>query len=155
MGTFLLAHKFRDPELNLTLELFLHLIRGALGDRLTSLILHGSVVFDDLAPGSGDLGLLARMLEGAFLPESMPDPAVTGSALWWGTSGEPGWERNELGWLVQKVLRERGQTPLLGAGRQAQFEERGRRLGAGQRSRALARTPPPGPPYPLDPRNGK
>ena len=47
----LLAHKFADPQLNLTLELFLRAIADFFGQRLVSVILHGSIVYDDLAPG--------------------------------------------------------------------------------------------------------
>jgi len=109
-----------------------------LGDDLVSVVLHRSVVFGDLAPGYGDLdflavtdcgldqrtltslvelrrplrggqhGLLGSMLEGAFLPRQMLDPAVIGRALWWGTSGERQWRRNQLGWLVLHVIRQRG-----------------------------------------------
>ena len=134
----LLTHFFEDPSLNLTLELFLREVAGYLGRRLLSVTLYGSVVFADLAPGYGDLdflvvvkgdltaddchalaelrkpfrrgglGILAHMLEGAFLPASMLDPAVAGRAYWWGTSREREWDRNELGWLVLKVIRERG-----------------------------------------------
>ncbi len=139
LGTdMLLAHRFREPELNLTLELFLRMLHDFLGTKLLSVILHGSVAFDDLAPGYGDLdfvavlegdlsaetiqgltelrrplrsghlGVLSQMLEGAFLPRAMLDPARTGSALWWGTSRERVWERNGLGSLVHEVIRERG-----------------------------------------------
>ncbi len=136
----LLTHHFEDPSLNLTLELFLREVAGYFGHRVLSVVLYGSVVFDDLAPGYGDLdflvvvkgdlteddcdalaqlrkpfrkggyGILAHMLEGAFLPESMLDPAVTGRAYWWGTSREREWDRNELGWLVLKVIREKGRV---------------------------------------------
>ena len=134
----LLAQPLGDPQLNLTLEVFLRMLRDILGGRLVSVVLFGSAVFDDLAPGYGDLdflavvdgdldpelsrrlvearqllrngtfGLMAWMLEGAFLPLAMLDPAVSGHALWWGTSGERPWERNGLGWLVHLVIRERG-----------------------------------------------
>ncbi|MHB0886093.1 MAG: aminoglycoside adenylyltransferase domain-containing protein [Bacillota bacterium] len=134
----LLGKRFRDPQLNLTLEVFLRMLRDILGARLVSVILFGAVVFEDLAPGYGDLdfvavvdgdlepelsrrlvearrplrdgtfGLMAQMLEGAFLPLSMLDPEVNGRALWWGTSGERPWEHNGLGYLVHLVIRERG-----------------------------------------------
>lgn len=134
----LLTHAFPDPQLNLTLELLLRIIREELRECLVSVVLHGSVVFDDLAPGYGDLdflvivggdlpdstcsklvglrkplrsgkyGVLASMLEGAFLPQSMLDPAIKGRAFWWGTSGERRWSVNQLSWLVLHVIRERG-----------------------------------------------
>ena len=134
-----MAHHFADPQLNLTLELFLRMIADLLRERLISVVVHGSVVFDDLAPGygdldflavvdddlseeicqelgelrrplrSGDYGLLATMIEGAFLPHRMMvDPAHTGRAFWWGTTGERIWQSNQLGWLVLYVIREYG-----------------------------------------------
>jgi len=134
----LLAHKFADRQLNLTLELFLRAIADFFGQRLVSVILHGSIVYDDLAPSygdldflavvdddlldracqllaalrrpfrSGDYGVLATMMEGAFLPRPMLDPARTGQAFWWGTSGERAWRNSQLGWLVLHVVREQG-----------------------------------------------
>ncbi len=125
----LLAHQFADPQLNLTLELFLRLLTNFFGQQLMSVILYGSVVFDDLAPGYGDLdflavtgddlpdevcrqlveirqplrsgryGMLAQMLEGVFLPWRMLNPANAGQAFWWGTSGEGAWSSNRLGSL--------------------------------------------------------
>jgi predicted nucleotidyltransferase len=134
----LLKHEFADPRLNLTLELFLRMIGDFFGERLVSVVLYGSVVFDDLAPGYGDLDFLAvvddnlseetcrdlielrkplrgrdsgmhsKMIEGAFLPRKMLNPINTGKAFWWGTSSERPWESNQLGWLVLHVIRERG-----------------------------------------------
>ena len=133
-----LARTFADTQVNLALEMFLRMIAGLLRERLVSVVLYGSIVFDDLAPGYGDLdflavvsqdlsrdecqelvelrrplrsrayGVVATMIEGAFLPLHMLDPARVGSALWWGTSGERTWTRNELGWLVLHSIRERG-----------------------------------------------
>jgi len=134
----LLQQTFADPQVNLTLELFLRMLTEFFGGRLVSVMLYGSLVFDDLAPGYGDLdflavveldlgtdecerlvklrrplrsgtyGVVATMIEGAFLPRHMLDPANPGTALWWGTSGERTWTRNELGWLVLHTIRERG-----------------------------------------------
>lgn len=125
-------------DLDRTLALFLKTVRGFLGERLVSVLLYGSVVYGDLAPGYGDLdfaavvdgdlteqacqrlvelrkplrdgthGILASMLEGAFLPRAMLDPSRPGKALWWGTSGERMWHRNELGWLALHAIREAG-----------------------------------------------
>jgi predicted nucleotidyltransferase len=125
-------------ELSRTLDLFLKTILGLFKQRLVSVVLYGSIVFDDLAPGYGDLdflavvdgditdsmarklvevrrpfrdrtyGVLAEMIEGAFLPRRMLDPANTAKAFWWGTHGEREWERNELGWFVLHTIRERG-----------------------------------------------
>ena len=134
----LLRRSFDDPQLNLALELFVQMLRNCLGEQLISVVIHGSIVFDDLALGYGDLdflavvrsdlseatrerlrelrrplrsgehGVFAAMIEGAFLPRAMLDPAVLGKAFWWGTSGERPWERNQLGWLVLEMIRERG-----------------------------------------------
>jgi hypothetical protein len=120
------------------LHAFVSMLHGVFGQRLVSLLLYGSVVFDDLAPGYGDLdflvvtdgdlteqdvqelvelrrplrdgtyGALAAMLEGAFLPRPMLDLSQPGRALWWGTSGERMWDRNQLGWLTLHAIRERG-----------------------------------------------
>lgn len=134
----LLLHKFDDPQLNLTLELFLRMIRDFFKERLVSVVLYGAVTFDDLAPGYGDLdflaviddnlsdemgrqlvelrkplrsgkyGTLSKMIEGAFLPRQMLNPVKGGKAFWWGTSSERPWKSNQLGWLVLHVIRERG-----------------------------------------------
>ncbi len=134
----LLEYKFSNSELNQTLKLFLQIISGFFKEQLFSVVLHGGVVFDDLAPGYGDLdfiavtkenlsddicqklielrkpfcngkyGTLSKMLEGAFLPREMLNPKNEGKALWWGTTGEREWESNQLGWLVLQVIREHG-----------------------------------------------
>lgn len=133
-----LVHKFDDPQLNLTLELFLRMIKDFFEEQLISVVLYGAIAFDDLAPGYGDLdflavvednlsnemclqlveirkplrtgdyGTLSKMIEGAFLPRQMLDPAKVGQAFWWGTSRERQWESNQLGWLVLYVIRESG-----------------------------------------------
>lgn len=125
-------------DLDQTLALFLKLLGDFFDKRLVSVLLYGSVVFDDLAPGYGDLdflvvvdrdltepecqelvklrqplhdgtyGVLAAMLEGAFLSRRMLDSSHPGMALWWGTSGERIWEANHLGWLALHAIRERG-----------------------------------------------
>jgi len=113
-------------------------VQAFFGERLASVVAYGSIVFDDLAPGYGDLdfvvvmegnlregearrlaelrrpfraesaSIYSRMLEGAFLPRHMLDPAREGKGFWWGTSGEREWPRNELGWLVLEFIRTRG-----------------------------------------------
>ena len=134
----LIAHTFPEPQLNLTLELFLRVVEGYFQGRLVSVVLFGSIVFDDLAPGYGDLdflavteedlsesvcrqlaelrvplrsgeyGVYASMIEGAFLPRHMIDPANSGEAAWWGTSGERQWQHNKLGWFSHQCIRDRG-----------------------------------------------
>ena len=121
-----------------TIESFIEDCKELFGGRLVSVVLYGSIMFDDLAPGYGDLDFLvvvdgdlsdedcrslvelrkplrsaessiyAKMLEGAFLPRRMLDPTVKGKAFWWGTSGERPRETNDLGPLVLHVIRERG-----------------------------------------------
>lgn len=106
--------------------------------RVMSVLLHGSVALNDLAIGysdvdflvvlrgalsdsdcaqlrsmrepfrSGHHGPLGCALEGAFLPGEMLDPAVAGTAFWWGTSGEKLWLENRLGWFALWVIREKG-----------------------------------------------
>ena len=110
------ALTFDKPEVNLALELFLRDVHGVLQERLASVMLYGSVVFDDLAIGYGDLdflavvegdlteddcsvltevrqplrrghyGVIGPMIEGPFLPRHMLNPALAGRALWWGTN---------------------------------------------------------------------
>lgn len=131
-------HTLPDADLTLALETFVRMVGDLMGDELVSVVLYGSICFDDLAPGYGDLDFIAvvaddltddqrrglvdlrkqvrgaeasiyeHMLEGAFLPRAMLDPSVPGRALWWGTSGERDWGSNALGWLVLHVIRERG-----------------------------------------------
>ena len=127
-----------DPIVNMALEVFLRAIREELGVSLLSVSLYGSILFDDLAPGYGDLDFLAvvaadmdeptcrrlnelravlrdgrygihcHMLEGAFVPVHMLAPAAQGKGLWWGTSGERPWETNNLGHFVLHTIREHG-----------------------------------------------
>jgi hypothetical protein len=122
-------------DLDQTLDLFLEMLCNFFGRRLTSILLYGSVVFGDLAPGYGDLdflavidddltdqecrglielrkplrdgtyGILATMLEGAFLPRAMLAPRCSGTAFSWGTSGERTWVQNQLGWLTLDMIR--------------------------------------------------
>jgi hypothetical protein len=127
-------------ELESALAAFTATARDVLGDRLVSVILYGSVVFGDLAPGYGDLDFLAvvegdlvqndcarltdarmrfrreganvieRMLEGAFLPRNMLNPEHKGRALWWGTTGERQWAQNQLGAFAIHLVREHGRV---------------------------------------------
>ena len=127
-----------DSTCNSALELFVHEIQSFLQERLLSVMLYGSIVFNDLAPGYGDLdfvaflsgslsdveaqklieirktfrsgeyGIIAHMLEGSFLPVHMAKPRTKGEAVWWGTSGERIWNENELEALDVKVIKDRG-----------------------------------------------
>ena len=136
----LLKNKLQDPRLNSTLEAFLETLVRFFSKRLVSVVLYGSVVFDDLAPGYGDLDFVAvvdadlseydqrslidlrkpfrdpqatvfaHMLEGAFLPRDMLNPTNAGRAFWWGTTAERPWKRNELGWFVLAVTRQCGRV---------------------------------------------
>lgn len=129
-----------DSRVNSTIEMFLEALVKFFGNRLISVVLYGSAVFEDLAPGYGDLDFLAvldgelseheqhnlidfrkpfrsrqatifaRMLEGAFLPRKMLDPANSGRAFWWGTTGERPWKHNELGWCALAVIRQCGRV---------------------------------------------
>lgn len=47
----ILKHAFDSSEVNLALEVFLREAVDCLGDDLISVIIYGSLVFDDLAPG--------------------------------------------------------------------------------------------------------
>jgi predicted nucleotidyltransferase len=134
----LVSHQFPDQELNRALEAFVAAVLGGFGGNLVSVVLHGSVTLDDLVPGYSDLDFLAvirsgisesdgsrltylrkpfragehgvygAMLEGAFLPRDLIDPKKTGSAFWWGTTGERAWQGNRLGWFCLHGLRTAG-----------------------------------------------
>ncbi len=133
-----MRNSFDNIEVALILQKFVGILSSFFEKRLVSVVLYGSIVFDDLAPGYGDLdflavveedlseaeqrglvelrnrlrrenpGVLAQMVEGAFLPRRMLDPAQEGNGFWWGTSGDRPWEMNRLGWLVLHVIKERG-----------------------------------------------
>ncbi|MFH1377769.1 MAG: aminoglycoside adenylyltransferase domain-containing protein [Planctomycetota bacterium] len=107
-------------------------------ERILSILLHGSIVNDDFAIGysdidflvvfndtisdddcgqlremrkrfkAGDCGQLGYALEGAFLPRSMLDPSVLGSAFWWGTSGERRGDKNPLDHFTLQGIRDNG-----------------------------------------------
>ncbi len=129
---------FPDPDLTTALEAFVAAARTVFAGRLVSVLLHGSILFDDLAPGYGDLdfiavtsdelteedcaaliaarrpfragaqGVYGLMLEGAFFSRRMLDPEEKGRMLWWGTSGERLKDTNSLGWFCLHLLREKG-----------------------------------------------
>lgn len=96
-----------------TLELFTRQLQGLLGSRLVSVILHGSILFDDLAPGYSDIDVIVIVedaltedesahldelrvtsgecapfgciLEGEFIPKVLCDPQQAGQVYCWGT----------------------------------------------------------------------
>lgn len=98
-------YRLANLDLHQTLNEFCKMLHEFFGRRLVSIGLYGSAVFDDLAPRCGDLdfvtfiddtlsledcqrltelrkplrqgerGVFAAMVEGAFLPENMLDPA--------------------------------------------------------------------------------
>ncbi|MGE5559204.1 MAG: aminoglycoside adenylyltransferase domain-containing protein [Bacillota bacterium] len=134
----LLKCPFESPEINLTLELFLSKLESILKNQLTAVYLHGSAVFEDLAPGYGDfdflavvgedlshevqeklldfrkvlrssnLGIYARMLEGEFLSRRMLKKGVKGRGVYWGTREERRSEESSLDGFSMLVLITRG-----------------------------------------------
>ena len=66
-----LKYLFDNSEVNLALEVFLRETVDVLGDDLVSLIIYGSLVFDDLAPGYGDLDFLAVVKDD--IPDAIPE----------------------------------------------------------------------------------
>lgn len=134
----LLVVRFDDAAVNSTLEVFLEKLEGLFASRLLSVMVYGSLVHGDLAPGYGDLdfivivdgdlgaaeqsalaemrvplrsgmyGMLASMLEGAFLTPEMLRLDATGSGFWWGTTRERPIQRNPIGWLNSLDLKENG-----------------------------------------------
>lgn len=138
VAMMLLSAMFGDSEVNLALEIFLRELHSQFGSRLLSVIVYGSLVHGDLAPGYGDLdfvavvdgdlgpqekaalkgmrtrlrsgnyGQVASMLEGAFLTRETLNLNTSGSGFWWGTTGERPIDRNPLGWLNSLDLRENG-----------------------------------------------
>jgi hypothetical protein len=96
-----LTHKFADPDINAALEALLGIVHDHFQSRLLSVMLQGSIAFDDLCPGysdfdfvavindevteadadylieirkpfrAGEHGLYGQILEGPFLPYRM------------------------------------------------------------------------------------
>ncbi|HEX3046973.1 MAG TPA: aminoglycoside adenylyltransferase domain-containing protein [Bacillota bacterium] len=148
----LLRQSFSKSEINLTLELFLHMLHSILGVELVSVYLYGSIVFDDLAQGYGDfdflvavgadlseensgallemrktlrngqLGVYAHMLEGEFLPIPMLKRKVKGAAVYWGTKSEQKIAENQLGSFDLLLLKSKGLL-IYGSDLHDKFEE--------------------------------
>lgn len=136
----LLQHKFDDAELNLTLELFLRECVDCFGDRLVSVLLYGSLVYDDLSPGYSDLdflavvkddiaepmytrlsemrkplrsgwyGVLATMIEGEFVPRKSLASPEIGQSYYWGTSSDKPRPGSSVRGLVAECIHQRGVT---------------------------------------------
>lgn len=134
----LLQHPFGDPELNLTLEVFLQAVHDVSGDDLVSVTLYGSLVSGDLSPGygdldflavvkddipeamypvmsdlrkplrSGDYGILATMIEGEFVPRKSLASPEIGQSYYWGTSSDKPRPGSSVRGLVARCVREAG-----------------------------------------------
>ena len=134
----LLQHTFADPEINQALEVFLRMVYGVFGEDLVSVILYGSLVSDDLAPGYSDLdflavvkddipaamypvmsdlrkplrsrdyGILATMIEGEFVPRKSLASPEVGQSYYWGTSSDKPRPGNSVRGLVAKCVHEVG-----------------------------------------------
>lgn len=133
----LLQHKFDDAELNLALELFLHEIADIFGEGLISVVLYGSLMYDDLSPGYSDLdfmavvrddvtdeqgtrlhelrmvlrdglhSILAEMIEGEFVPRISLATPEIGQSYYWGTSGDKPRPGSSVRGLVAEVIHDR------------------------------------------------
>lgn len=136
----LVQHKFDNTELNLTLELFLRECVDVLGGQLVSVVIYGSLTYDDLSPGYGDLdflavvkddipdemypamsnlrkpfrsghyGILATMIEGEFVPRKSLAMPQIGQSYYWGTSSDKPRLGSSVRGLVAEVIHERGVT---------------------------------------------
>ena len=134
----ILKHLFDNSEVNLALEVFLREAVDVLGDDLVSVIVYGSLVFDDLAPGYGDLdflavvkddipeslfgrmsdlrkplrsghfGVIATMIEGEFIPRKSLGQPETGQSYYWGTSSDKPRVGSSVVGLVAEVVHELG-----------------------------------------------
>lgn len=132
------ALPFCDPDLTRALEAFVEAARTIAGNRLVSVILHGSAALGDLALGysdldflavtegelseeecsrliemrrpfrSGEYGIYGQMLEGVFLPRRLLDPDEQGLVAYWGTSGERVKTSSQLGWFALCLIRHHG-----------------------------------------------
>jgi len=134
----LLKHAFDRSEVNLALEVFLREAVDVLGDDLVSVIVYGSLVFDDLAPGYGDLdllavvkddipesmfgrmsdirkplrnghfGVIATMIEGEFVPWKSLAQPEIGQSYYWGTSSDKPRVGSSVVGLVAEVVHQVG-----------------------------------------------
>ncbi len=133
-----LKHMFDKSEVNLALEVFLRESVDCLGGDLVSVIVYGSLVFDDLAPGYGDLdflavvkddiaesmfgrlsdlrkplrsghfGLIPTMIEGEFVPRRSLVEPEIGQSYYWGTSSDKPRIGSSVVGLVAEVVHQLG-----------------------------------------------
>ena len=136
----MLAHKFADPEVNLALEVFLRMVHDLFGEDLVSVIVYGSLVVGDLAPGYSDLdflavvkddipetmypvmsdlrkplrsgyyGIIATMIEGEFVPRKSLALPEIGQSYYWGTSSDKPRPGSSVRGLVAEVVHQAGVT---------------------------------------------
>lgn len=128
---------FRDRQISYTLSEFIQDLQHILQENIVSVYIYGSVLYDDLCTGYGDLDFLAvvkqnltnqeieklikqricykngytspyfGMLEGAFLPQALLC-RENGTGLWWGTKSEKLWKENQLDPFTMYTLRKQG-----------------------------------------------
>lgn len=133
-----MQYKFNDSDVNLALEQFLYSCRNCFGDDLVSVVVYGSLVFDDLAPGYGDLdflavvkddipeemytvvsdlrkplrsgnyGIIATMIEGEFVPRKALKATEIGQSYYWGTKSDKPRTGCGIHGIVARVILERG-----------------------------------------------
>lgn len=133
----LIKADIQDVEISHTLSEFVQDLQHILQENVVSVYTYGSVLYDDLCPGYGDLDFLVvlkqnltnqeieklimqrisykneytspyfGMLEGAFLPQALLC-RENGVGLWWGTKSERIWTVNQLDTFTMYTLRKQG-----------------------------------------------
>lgn len=127
----------QGAEISHTISEFVQDLQHILQENIVSVYIYGSVLYDDLCPGYGDLDFLAvvkqnltnqeieklikqrfcykneytspyfGMMEGAFLPQALLC-RENGTGLWWGTKSEKLWKENQLDPFTMYTLRQQG-----------------------------------------------
>lgn len=130
-------NQFRDRRISYTFSEFIQDLKHILHENIVSVYTYGSVLYDDVCPGYGDLDFLVivkqnlsskemeklieqrvsyrneyispyfGMLEGAFLPQALLC-RENGTGLWWGTKSESLWTENRLDRFTMYTLRKQG-----------------------------------------------